>query len=63
MPAVRGQRIGAALLDAICETRAHAIWASNGWCSKPASARGLRAAVRLYQNHGFTECGAVLDYP
>jgi putative acetyltransferase len=24
---------------------------------------GLAAAVRLYENHGFTECGAVLDYP
>jgi GNAT superfamily N-acetyltransferase len=38
-PAVRGQRIGVSLLDAI-ETRAKRS-ASNGWCLKPALARGL----------------------
>jgi putative acetyltransferase len=61
-PAVRGQRIGVSLLDAI-ETRAKTHSVSSGSCLKPALARDLRAAVRLYQNHGFTECGVVLDYP
>jgi putative acetyltransferase len=60
-PAVRGQRIGSALLDAI-ETRALALGIER-LVLETGVGEGLAAAVRLYQNHGFVECGAVLDYP
>jgi putative acetyltransferase len=60
-PAMRGRRIGAALLDAI-ETRAHALGIER-LVLETGVGEGLASAVRLYQNHGFTECGAVLDYP
>lgn len=60
-PAVRGQRIGVKLLDAI-ETRARALGIER-LVLETGVGEGLAAAVRLYQNHGFTECGVVLDYP
>ncbi|MEM5494213.1 GNAT family N-acetyltransferase [Hoeflea sp. AS16] len=60
-PRVRGQRIGSALLDAIC-ARARAKGMKR-LVLETGVGEGLAAAVRLYQNHGFTECGAVLDYP
>tara|TARA_R110002020_G_scaffold66877_10_gene175658 strand:- start:252 stop:734 length:483 start_codon:yes stop_codon:yes gene_type:complete len=61
VPTVRGQRIGSALLDAIC-ARALALGIER-LVLETGVGEGLAAAVRLYQNHGFTECGAVLDYP
>ena len=58
---VRGQRIGSALLDAICG-RARDLGIER-LVLETGVGEGLAAAVRLYENHGFTECGAVLDYP
>ncbi|MDP2734067.1 MAG: GNAT family N-acetyltransferase [Hoeflea sp.] len=60
-PAVRGQRIGSLLLDAI-SARARALGIKR-LVLETGVGEGLAAAVRLYENHGFTECGAVLDYP
>lgn len=60
-PAVRGQRIGSALLDAI-QTLALSMGIER-LVLETGVGEGLAAAVRLYQNHGFAECGAVLDYP
>lgn len=60
-PQVRGQRIGTALLDAIC-ARARDLGIER-LVLETGVGEGLAAAVRLYENHGFTECGAVLDYP
>jgi putative acetyltransferase len=60
-PAVRGQRIGSALLGAI-ESRALRLGVER-LVLETGIGEGLAAAVRLYQNHGFTECEAVLDYP
>ena len=61
VPAARGQRIGSALLDAIIG-RALALGIER-LVLETGVGEGLAAAVRLYENHGFTECGAVLDYP
>lgn len=60
-PAVRGQRVGSALLASI-EARARELGIRR-LVLETGVGEGLAAAVRLYQNHGFTECGAVLDYP
>ena len=60
-PSVRGQRIGSVLLDAICE-RARTLGIER-LVLETGVGEGLAAAVRLYENHGFTECGAILDYP
>ena len=60
-PHARGQRIGSALLDAIC-ARARDLGIKR-LVLETGVGEGLAAAVRLYENHGFTECGAVLDYP
>ncbi|WP_417407543.1 GNAT family N-acetyltransferase [Hoeflea sp.] len=60
-PAVRGQRIGSALLDAI-QTRALSLGIER-LVLETGIGEGLAAAIRLYENYGFTECGAVLDYP
>ncbi|OCW56709.1 GNAT family N-acetyltransferase [Hoeflea olei] len=61
LPAARGRRIGALVLDAIC-ARARALGIER-LVLETGVGEGLAAAVRLYENHGFTECGAVLDYP
>lgn len=60
-PVVRGQRVGTALLAAI-EARTGELGIER-LVLETGVGDGLAAAVRLYQNHGFTECGAVLDYP
>jgi len=60
-PAARGQRIGSMLLDAIC-SRARVLGIER-LVLETGVGEGLAAACRLYENHGFTECGAVLDYP
>lgn len=60
-PAVRGQRVGSALLDAI-EAEANRLGIER-LVLETGVGEWLAAAVRLYENHGFTECGAVLDYP
>jgi len=61
VPAARGQRIGSVLLEAICD-RARTLGIGR-LVLETGMGEGLAAAVRLYENHGFTECGAVLDYP
>ncbi|WP_420409090.1 GNAT family N-acetyltransferase [Hoeflea sp.] len=60
-PAVRGQRVGSALLDEI-EAEAKRLGIER-LVLETGVGEGLAAAVRLYEKHGFTECGAVLDYP
>lgn len=60
-PAVRGQRIGSVLLEAISD-RARTLGIKR-LVLETGVGEGVAAAVRLYQNHGFTECGTVLDYP
>lgn len=60
-PTVRGQRVGSALLASI-EARARELGIRR-LVLETGVGEGLAAAVRLYQNHGFAECGAVLDYP
>lgn len=61
VPAARGQRVGSMLLDAICD-RARALGMKR-LVLETGVGEGLAAAVRLYENHGFTECAAVLNYP
>ena len=60
-PEVRGQRVGSALLEAIA-ARARTLGLER-LVLETGVGEGLAAAVRLYENHGFTECGAILDYP
>ncbi|MDP3895311.1 MAG: GNAT family N-acetyltransferase [Mesorhizobium sp.] len=61
LPEVRGQRVGAALLERIealaAEKRIARIVLETG------EAPGFEAAYRLYERAGFVQCGAVLDYP
>ncbi len=59
LPAVRGQRIGSALLDNII-----ALARSEG-IDRLVLETGDRHpdAWRLYESRGFTRCGPVLDYP
>jgi len=61
VPEVRGQRVGSALLDAI-SARAVSLGIKR-LVLETGVGEGIAAAVRLYERHGFTECGAVLDYP
>lgn len=60
-PEVRGQRVGAALLDAIQQLArdrgiAHLMLETG-------AVEGFEPAHRLYTKAGFTRCGAFLDYP
>ena len=61
LPAVRGQRIGAALLGRIEELardkRMDRLVLETG------EADGFAPAYRVYQRGGFKTCGPVLDYP
>lgn len=60
-PAVRGHRVGTALLDAVeAAARARGI---DRLVLETGVGAGFDSAVRLYHNHGFAECGPVLDYP
>jgi len=60
-PAVRGQRVGSALLGRIealaLEKRIGRLVLETG------EAAGFEPAYRVYERGGFTVCGAVLDYP
>lgn len=61
VPAVRGQRVGSALLDRITElARDKGI---RHLMLETGSVAGFEPAHRLYSNAGFTRCGAFLDYP
>lgn len=61
LPAVRGQRVGSALLDRIeglaREKGIRHLMLETG------TGDGFAGAHRLYSNSGFTPCGAFLDYP
>lgn len=61
VPEVRGQRVGSALLDEIVSlARRKGI---DHLVLETGFGPGFEGAARLYLNSGFTECGAVLDYP
>ena len=61
LPAVRGQRVGAALLGQV-ETLAREKGISR-LVLETGEAPGFEPAYRVYERGGFTTCGAVLDYP
>lgn len=61
LPAVRGQRIGAQLLQ-----RIEALARDRGLSRvvlETGEAPGFADAYRVYERGGFSVCGAVLDYP
>ena len=61
LPAVRGQRVGATLLQHI-----ESLARDKGDHAAGAGDRrgaGFEPAYRVYERGGFTPCGAVLDYP
>jgi len=60
-PEVRGQRVGSALLQQV-EQRARDRGLSR-LVLETGEAPGFEAAWRIYERSGFTQCGAVLDYP
>lgn len=60
-PEVRGQRVGSALLRQV-EQRARDRGLSR-LVLETGEAPGFEAAWRIYERSGFTQCGAVLDYP
>lgn len=60
-PELRGRRIGAAILAEI-----EALARRKGIATlklETGEAAGFEPAYRLYENAGFTKCGAFLDYP
>ena len=61
LPAVRGQRIGSALLGRVenlaREKNLQRLVLETG------EAPGFEDAWRVYERGGYTQCGAVLDYP
>lgn len=61
LPEIRGQRVGVAVLDAI-----EALARQKGIRTlklETGNTPGFEPAWRLYERHGFTRCGAFLDYP
>jgi putative acetyltransferase len=61
LPEVRGQRVGAALLQHI-----EGLAREKGIARlvlETGEAPGFEPAYRVYERGGFTTCGAVLDYP
>jgi putative acetyltransferase len=61
LPAVRGQRVGAALLARIEDlARREGI---SRLVLETGEAEGFAPAYRVYERGGFQVCGAVLDYP
>ncbi len=61
LPAVRGQRVGAALLARIEDlARREGI---SRLVLETGEAEGFAPAYRVYERGGFQICGAVLDYP
>ena len=61
LPQMRGKRIGASLLGAII-ARARTLGIKQ-LVLETGVASGFDAARRLYEQHGFEQCAAVLDYP
>ena len=61
LPEVRGQRVGAALLQRIESlARDKAI---TRLVLETGEGAGFEPAYRVYERSGFTQCGVVLDYP
>ena len=61
LPAVRGKRVGARLLERIeALARDRAI---SRLVLETGEAAGFEPAWRVYERGGFSRCGAVLDYP
>lgn len=61
VPAVRGQRVGSALLSEVeALARSKNV---NRLVLETGEAPGFEAAWRVYERGGFQTCGAVLDYP
>jgi putative acetyltransferase len=60
-PKVRGQCVGVMLLDAIVG-RAQELGVTK-LVLETGTGSDFEGAWRLYENCGFTKCGAVLDYP
>ena len=61
VPAVRGKRVGSALLK-----RVEALAREKNIARlvlETGEAPGFEPAWRIYERSGFTQCGAVLDYP
>jgi putative acetyltransferase len=61
LPVVRGQRVGASILQ-----RIEALARENGITRlvlETGEAPGFEPAWRVYERGGFQACGAVLDYP
>ena len=61
LPAVRGQRVGSALLRRIEALAADA--QVSRLVLETGEAPGFEPAWRVYERGGYTQCGAVLDYP
>lgn len=60
-PEVRGQRVGAALLEAVTEEAGRR--GISRLVLETGVGPGMADAARLYERAGFGRCGAVLDYP
>jgi putative acetyltransferase len=61
LPEMRGQRVGARLLE-----RIESLAREKGIARlvlETGEAPGFEAAYRVYERGGFRQCGAVLDYP
>ncbi len=60
-PQVRGKHVGSGLLEAITQlARDRGV---THLVLETGTGPGFAGAWRLYENAGFTRCGAVLDYP
>lgn len=60
-PAIRGSGLGRTIIDAI-EEKARALGIKK-LVLETGSTPGFEPAWRVYERHGYTQCGAVLDYP
>ncbi|MGB7433644.1 MAG: GNAT family N-acetyltransferase [Ahrensia sp.] len=60
-PAIRGSGLGRTIIDAI-EAKARELGLKK-LVLETGSTPGFEPAWRVYERHGYTQCGAVLDYP
>ncbi|MEC9342419.1 MAG: GNAT family N-acetyltransferase [Pseudomonadota bacterium] len=61
VPAVRGRRVGSALLERVEQLARES--GLERLVLETGEAPGFEPAWRIYERHGFAQCGAVLDYP
>lgn len=61
VPAVRGKRVGVALLEAIVAQAG--AQKQTKLVLETGVGEGFEGAHRLYERRGFKQCGVVLDYP